>query len=47
MVKVVYKGRSGTERATFQGESTQSHRLSVDDFPPQVRRVLNLYRLIN
>jgi hypothetical protein len=47
MIKVVYKGRGGSERVTFQGESAQSHRLSVDDFPPQVRRVMNLYRLIN
>lgn len=47
MVKVVYKGRSGSDRVTFQGETTQSHKLSVDDFPPQVRRVLNLYRLIS
>ncbi len=46
MVKVVYKGRSGSERVTFQGESSQTHKLSVDDFPPQVRRVLNLYRLV-
>lgn len=46
MVKVVYKGRSGADRVTFQGESTQNYKLSVDDFPPQVRRVLNLYRLV-
>lgn len=46
MVKVVYKGRSGSERVSFQGESSQTHKLSVDDFPPQVRRVLNLYRLV-
>jgi hypothetical protein len=47
MVKVVYKGRSGSDRVSFQGESTQTHKLSADDFPPQVRRVLNLYRLIS
>lgn len=47
MVKVVYKGRSGSERVSFQGDSAQAHKLSVDDFPPQVRRVLNLYRLLN
>ncbi len=46
MVKVVYKGRSGSDRVSFQGESSQSYKLSVDDFPPQVRRVLNLYRLV-
>jgi hypothetical protein len=46
MVKVIYKGKSGTESMRFQGESSTSHKLSVDDFPPQVRRVLNLYRLI-
>ena len=46
MVKVVYKGRSGADRVSFQGESTQNYKLSVDDFPPQVRRVLNLYRLV-
>jgi hypothetical protein len=46
MVKVIYKGKSGTESVRFQGESSTSHKLSIDDFPPQVRRVLNLYRLI-
>lgn len=46
MVKVIYKGRSGSERVSFQGESQQTFKLSVDEFPPQVRRVLNLYRLI-
>lgn len=47
MVKVIYKGRSGSDRVSFQGESSQNYKLSVDDFPPQVRRVLNLYRLVN
>ena len=47
MVKVIYKGRSGLDRVSFQGESSQNYKLSVDDFPPQVRRVLNLYRLVN
>lgn len=47
MVKVIYKGRSGSDRVSFQGESTQNYKLSVDEFPPQVRRVLNLYRLIS
>lgn len=47
MVKVIYKGRSGSERVSFQGDSSQYHKLSVDDFPPQVRRVLNLYRLLS
>lgn len=46
MVKVIYKGRSGADRVSFQGESSQNYKLSVDDFPPQVRRVLNLYRLV-
>lgn len=46
MVKVIYKGRSGSERVSFQGESQQTYKLSIDEFPPQVRRVLNLYRLI-
>lgn len=46
MVKVIYKGRSGSVKNSLQGDSTQSHRLSIDDFPPEVRRVLNLYRLV-
>jgi hypothetical protein len=46
MIKVIYKGKSGTESMRFQGESSTTHKLSVDDFPPQVRRVLNLYRLV-
>lgn len=46
MVKVIYKGRSGADRVSFQGESSQNVKLSIDDFPPQVRRVLNLYRLV-
>jgi hypothetical protein len=47
MVKVIYKGRSGADRVSFQGDSTQNYKLSIDDFPPQVRRILNLYRLID
>lgn len=46
MVKVIFKGDSGTSSMRFQGESRESHALSVDEFPPQVRRVLNLYRLV-
>ena len=46
MIKVIYKGRSGSETVRFQGDSSTSHKLSVDEFPPQVRRVLNLYRLV-
>jgi hypothetical protein len=46
MVKVIYKGRSGSVKNSLQGDSTQSHKLSIDDFPPEVRRVLNLYRLL-
>jgi len=46
MIKVIYKGKSGTESMRFQGESSNSYKLSIDDFPPQVRRVLNLYRLV-
>lgn len=45
MIKVIYKGKTGTESMRFQGESSTSYKLSIDDFPPQVRRVLNLYRL--
>jgi hypothetical protein len=46
MIKVVYKGRSGSDRVTMQGETTSSYKLGIDDFPPQVRRILNLYRLV-
>ena len=46
MIKVIYKGRSGSESVRMQGEDINSHKLSLDGFPPQVRRVLNLYRLI-
>jgi hypothetical protein len=46
MIKVIYKGRSGSESVNMQGENINSHKLSMDGFPPQVRRVLNLYRLI-
>jgi hypothetical protein len=46
MIKVIYKGRSGSESVRMQGEDINSHKLSMDGFPPQVRRVLNLYRLI-
>jgi hypothetical protein len=46
MIKVIYKGRSGSESVRMQGEDINSHKLSQDGFPPQVRRVLNLYRLI-
>lgn len=46
MIKIIHKGRSGTERASFAGDSSQAFVLSSDDFPPQVRRVLNLYKLV-
>ena len=46
MIKVIYKGESGTASSRFQGESRDSHKLGIDEFPPQVRRILNLYRLI-
>jgi hypothetical protein len=46
IVKLIYKGKSGSESVRFQGESITSHKLGIDDFPPQIRRVLNLYRLI-
>lgn len=46
MIKVVYKGRSGSDRVTMQGETINSYKLGIDDFPPQVRRILNLYRLV-
>jgi hypothetical protein len=46
LVKVIYKGRSGTESVRMQGENINSFKLSTDEFPPQVRRVLNLYRLV-
>jgi hypothetical protein len=47
MSKVIYKGKSGSESVSFQGESMKSFSVSIDDFPPQVRRILNLYRLID
>jgi hypothetical protein len=46
MIKVIYKGRSGSDRVTMQGETVNSYKLGVDEFPPQVRRILNLYRLV-
>lgn len=45
MVKVLYKGREGTKTVRLQGDDSTSHDLSMDGFPPQIRRVLNLYRL--
>ena len=45
MIKVLYKGREGAKSVRLQGDDTTSHDLSVDGFPPQVKRVLNLYRL--
>lgn len=46
MIKVLYKGREGAKSVRLQGDDSTSHDLSMDGFPPQVRRVLNLYRLI-
>jgi len=46
MIKVLYKGREGAKTVRLQGEDSTSHDLAMDGFPPQVRRVLNLYRLI-
>ena len=45
MIKVIYKGRDGTKSVRLQGDDSTSLDLSLDGFPPQVRRVLNLYRL--
>lgn len=45
MVKVLYKGRSGVSSARLAGDDSVAHELSMDGFPPQIRRVLNLYRL--
>ena len=45
MIKILYKGRSGVSSARLQGDDSTSHELSLDGFPPQIRRVLNLYRL--
>lgn len=45
MVKVLYKGREGTKSVRLQGDDSTSLDLALDGFPPQVRRVLNLYRL--
>lgn len=47
MSKIIYKGSSGTQSARFDGESRESHKLGIDDFPPQVRRVLNLYKVLS
>jgi hypothetical protein len=45
MIKLLYKGREGAKSVRLQGEDSTSHDLSMDGFPPQVRRVLSLYRL--
>ena len=45
MIKVLYKGREGAKSVRLQGDDSTSHDLAVDGFPPQVRRVLNLYRI--
>jgi hypothetical protein len=47
MSKIIYKGKSGSESMSLQGETQRSFAVSIDDFPPQVRRILNLYRLIS
>jgi len=46
MLKIVYKGKTGTEINTMRGENLHSYALAIDDFPPHVRRVLNLYRIV-
>lgn len=45
MIKVLYKGQEGARTVRLQGDDTTTHALSLDGFPPQIRRVLNLYRL--
>jgi hypothetical protein len=45
MIKILYKGREGAKTVRLQGEDSTSQDLSLDGFPPQVRRVLSLYRL--
>lgn len=45
MIKILYKGREGAKSVRLQGDSTDAHDLSLDGFPPQVKRVLSLYRL--
>jgi hypothetical protein len=45
MIKILYKGREGAKTVRLQGEDSTTQDLSLDGFPPQVRRVLSLYRL--
>ena len=46
MAKVVFKGKSGTDVIWHGKDKSESMPLAIDGFPPQVRRILNLYRLV-
>lgn len=45
MIKIIYKGKEGVKSMRLGGDDSTSHELSSDGLPPQVRRILNLYRL--
>lgn len=47
MIKIVFKGKTGSERNDMRGENIYAFKLAIDDFPPHVRRILNLYRVLN
>lgn len=44
-IKMIHKNESGIESMSFQGESKNAYPLS-GNFPPHVRRMLDLYRII-
>lgn len=46
LIKISYKGQDGSQSAQLRGDGVNQFRLSGDDFPPHVRRILNLYRIL-
>ncbi len=46
LIKISYKGLDGSQAVQMRGDGSNQFRLSGDDFPPHVRRILNLYRVL-
>lgn len=45
LIKILYKQEQTSKNFSLQGESKESHALS-NNFPPSIKRVLDLYRII-
>lgn len=45
-IKLLYKQEQDRSSFSFEGERGSKNKLSMDNFPPHIRRVLDLYRIV-